>query len=329
MDIDAAVVRNLGKNAAALYHALRRLADGRSGELRIRGQWLKAIRFDREAKMCERVRLSAMRELVTAGLVTFTRPRVRRMIGGRLRAVAGSVHYVVHRQPVPPENRQKIRDSSKLHLQNCISGSLLEMQSQIVSNPPIGGAGSISVLPFSENHSAMDDYRHHQHPKPEDDENVSTKEFSSSNPKVQTSEKLPIEEKTTPAIPPELGSWLDTRILARAKSPVKNRGAFLRKSRPEFIENMDDEVEVYLQERAEKFMAQRIEEKGAVCYGQVYDFLQAETEAHALPVGLWIEDGQESEEFSVTREDPSSVYGRIYENAAEVLGLEKGDDATK
>jgi hypothetical protein len=164
-------------------------------------------------------------------------------------------------------------------------------------------------------------HNHHHHPKPDEDDDVSTKGFSSSNPKVQTSEKTPVDEKTTPTIPPELRSWMDTRIMARAKRPVKNRAAFLRKSRPEFLENMGEEVEKYLQERAETYMAQRIEGKGSVCYGQVHKLLQSETERHGLPIGLWVEDGQESEEFSVTREEPDSVYWRIYENAAEVLSL--------
>jgi hypothetical protein len=115
VDMDASILRKLGEHARALYNALRYMADGKSGELRFRERWYKAKEFDREAKMCERVRLVAMRELVAAGLVTFTRPHVRRMIGGRLRAVAGSVHYVVHRQPVPMKNRQKTKDSSKLH----------------------------------------------------------------------------------------------------------------------------------------------------------------------------------------------------------------------
>lgn len=166
VDIDASVLRELSKHARALYTALRYKADAKTGELRFRDRWYKAREFDVWAEMCERVRLAAMQELVTKGLATFTRPRVRRMIGGRLRAVAGPVHYVVHRHPVPLKNRQKTRNSSKLHLQNCISGSLLEMQSQVLSKPPLGAGTVVSEFessaslgkPKSSSAPASDDY---------------------------------------------------------------------------------------------------------------------------------------------------------------------------
>ena len=96
VDIDVGLLCTLGKNAIALYLALLRLADSKTGELRCRGEWLTVKRFDREAHMCKDVRIAAMRELVAAGLVTFTRPRVCEEIGGRMRSVVGPIHYVVH-----------------------------------------------------------------------------------------------------------------------------------------------------------------------------------------------------------------------------------------
>jgi len=195
VDMDASVLRKLGKHARALYNAFRYMADGKSGELRFRELWYKAKEFDREAKMCERVRLAAMREHVAAGLVTVTRPRVCRIIGGRLRAVAGSVHYVVHRQPVPLKSRQKTRDSSKLRLQNCIPGSLLEMQSQIVSNPPPYATGGGSALPLTCSEIPPGGENHHQHSENRDDDSsVHGETISKPKSKPQGKRKTSVQE---------------------------------------------------------------------------------------------------------------------------------------
>jgi hypothetical protein len=212
VDMDASILRELGKHARALYNALRYMADGKSGELRFRERWYKAKEFDREAKMCERVRLAAMRELVTAGLVTYTRPRVSRMIGGRLRAVAGGVHYVVHREPVPLKNRRQTRDSSKLHLQNCIPGSLLEMQSQIVPNPPLGAGGS--VFPDSENDSGSKSAKSSSAPGPADDDSRDSQSNFKGNGNGIPNHNPPVKEKQTHV----------EKILNRAAAILEERG---------------------------------------------------------------------------------------------------------
>jgi hypothetical protein len=105
------------KHARQLYVTLRALADGKTGELRIRERWLKATVFDSAAEMCKRVRLRAMRELIAAGLVTTERPRIWCTIGGPTRAVAGPSRYTVYREPAPKIS-QKAKDSSKVHFQN-------------------------------------------------------------------------------------------------------------------------------------------------------------------------------------------------------------------
>lgn len=244
VDMDASILRKLGKHARALYNALRYMADGKSGELRFRERWYKAKEFDREAKMCERVRLAAMRELVAAGLVTFTRPRVWRMIGGRLRAVAGSVHYVVYRQPVPLKNRQKTRDSSKLHLQNCIPGSLLEMQSQIVPNPPLGAGGS--VFPDSENDSGSESAKSSSAPA-DDDFPAST----SKNSKAETAKTLLLSKGHDPQmVDIALARVAD---LAGAKKKIPRSPAYFVTSVERALADPEDraEIEAILAQRAE------------------------------------------------------------------------------
>jgi hypothetical protein len=116
------------RNARILYQAMRSMADGKSGHLKIRGRWLRACEFDRAAEMCRCVRLRAMRELVTFGLVSVERVRVERFINGRRRVVLGPCRYTVHREPTV--------------LQQSISSTVEEIDSQVLSNPPMGAGGS-------------------------------------------------------------------------------------------------------------------------------------------------------------------------------------------
>ena len=163
VDASAAMLKKhevLSRNARQLYLTMRALADGKTGELRIRGRWLKATDFDRAAEMSKNTRLPAMRELVATGLVTAKRSRGWRKMDGRMRAVAGPTKYTVHREPVP-KNHQKAKDSSKVHLQKSIFSTVQEMDRQVLSNPPVGASGS--VFSDSENGSRGERTNHHQH----------------------------------------------------------------------------------------------------------------------------------------------------------------------
>lgn len=244
VDMDASILRELGKHARALYNALRYMADGKTGELRFRERWYKAKEFDREAKMCERVRLAAMRELVAAGLVTYSRQRVWRMIDGRLRAVAGRVQYVVHRQPVPLKNRQKTRDSSKLHLQNCIPGSLLEMQSQTVPTPPTVAGGS--VFPNSENRSARESAKPSSAPADDD-----FPAFTPKNSKAETARTLLLRKGHDP----QMVDIAISRVadLAAAKKKIPRSPAYFVTSVERALADPEDrdEIEAILAQRAE------------------------------------------------------------------------------
>jgi hypothetical protein len=137
----------LSKHARQLYMTLRALADGKTGELRIEGRWLKATFFDREAEMCRVVRLVAMRELIAAGLVSLNRPRVRRIIGGRSRVVMGEAQYTVFRE-AKPKNEEKPKDSSKVCLQKSVSRSVQETDRQILPKPPLGASTGFGVEDF-------------------------------------------------------------------------------------------------------------------------------------------------------------------------------------
>jgi hypothetical protein len=103
-DIDAEVLRKLSGGAQHLYVTLRRLADGRSGELAINGNPLDWRYIARQAGMGRDLWQKYLRELRLAGLVWRKRERVPHYLDGRKRQVLGRAHYFVRRQAHIPEN---------------------------------------------------------------------------------------------------------------------------------------------------------------------------------------------------------------------------------
>jgi hypothetical protein len=210
--------RNAGisRNARNLYGTLRALADGKTGELRIGGRWLKATAFDRAAEMGRNTRLPAMRELVAAGLVTAKRTRVWQKMDGRMRAVAGPTEYTVHREPAP-KIHQKTRHSSKVHLQKSIFSTVQEMDPQVLSNPPVRGAGLVS--PDSELCSSpLVGTNHHQHPAAsrtgDDDDSRTFQSNFKGNGNGKPNNNPAVEEKQTHV----------EKVLDRAAERLKKRG---------------------------------------------------------------------------------------------------------
>ncbi|HLZ91764.1 MAG TPA: hypothetical protein VKQ28_08615 [Candidatus Acidoferrum sp.] len=97
---------DLSNGARHLYATARALANGRTGELRIRNRWL-AFRFICfQAGICIKTGRKYWKELLVCGWVSAERERVARVLCGRLRSVGGRAHYTVHRQP-KTERRSK------------------------------------------------------------------------------------------------------------------------------------------------------------------------------------------------------------------------------
>jgi hypothetical protein len=242
----------LSRNARHLYLTMRGLADGKTGELRIEGRWLKATAFDREAEMCKNTRLPAMRELVASGLVTLERPRVWRMIGGRMRAVTGTTEYTVHRKPVP-KNHQEAKDSSKVHLQKSTFSTVQEMDPQVLSNPPYppGAVGSVRIL-GSELISGIAMGNNHQNLHPADDD------FSPPTPKnskAETAKTLLLSKGHDPQmVDIALARVAD---LAGAKKKIPRSSAYFVTSVERALADPEDraEIEAILAQRAETGVA--------------------------------------------------------------------------
>jgi hypothetical protein len=140
VDLPAKMLRrnqHLSKNARRLYGAMRALADGRTGELRIGDRWLHAEAIDAAAEMCRDIRMRCMRELVAAGLVSFERERVHRKVRGRFREVLGRSRYVVHRSPMElsREGFVPVQGKARVLLQS-ISSNVEEIGSQVFSETP-------------------------------------------------------------------------------------------------------------------------------------------------------------------------------------------------
>ncbi len=82
-----------------LYGTMRGLANGKTGELAIRGNPLDWRFIAREAEIGRDQWQRLLRELLAAGYVTRERERVEHYKNGRKRIVLGRARYFVHRQP--------------------------------------------------------------------------------------------------------------------------------------------------------------------------------------------------------------------------------------
>lgn len=93
------------------------------------------------------------------------------------------------------------------------------------------------------------------------------------------------EASPQPKIHPKLRAWARTRILLRAGAVTSPHG-YVRNSMPEFLDNLHHEVQEYLTEKAELFLAQRLQDKPGenVQWADVSLFLNAEALKHGLPV---------------------------------------------
>jgi hypothetical protein len=154
VDVSAKMLRRndqLSKNARHLYVTLRALADGKTGELKINGRWLRAKAFDAAAEICRDLRLAAMRELIDAGLVTRDFEMAVRFIGGRRRAVRSRSQYTVYRTAQKPNDSggadPQIVEKPCILLKS-ISSTVEEIDSQVFPEAPTGGGSGFSDLPF-------------------------------------------------------------------------------------------------------------------------------------------------------------------------------------
>jgi hypothetical protein len=103
-DVPAKMLRRnkqLSKGARMLHGTMRGLANGRTGELAIRGNPLDWKFIAREAEIGRDQWQRLLRELLAAGYVTRERERVEHYANGRRRVVLGRARYFVHKQPKP------------------------------------------------------------------------------------------------------------------------------------------------------------------------------------------------------------------------------------
>jgi hypothetical protein len=128
---------HLSKNARRLYLAMRSLADGSTGELRNGDRWYRAEAIDAAAEMCRDIRMRCMRELASAGLVTFERERIVRKVRGRYREVLGRSRYTVHHSPAELSRERFVPAVGKTRvLLQSISSTVEEIDSQVFSKTP-------------------------------------------------------------------------------------------------------------------------------------------------------------------------------------------------
>ncbi len=259
----------LSKHVRHLYMTMRALANGKTGELRIRDRWLRAEYIGREADMCRNVRLRSMRELVAAGFVSVDRERVLRIVNGRKRVVMGQCHYSVHRNPIDATTTPKPQILLK-----SLSCTVQEKDPQYVSNPP-RNAG-LDVGCGSSKGCASDGYS------------------SSESPQTQTQiddtvhrNHTQIKEETSKEkdLKPEMRAWMRARILDRSTHKVENEHNYVRTALPGFLADLPNEIEEYLAKRAAAYLSERFEANVAsVGWKEIVADLTADAMNHGLPV---------------------------------------------
>ncbi len=101
-DVPATMLKRsakLSRGARLLYLTMRSLANGKTGELAIRGNPLDWRYISKQAEMCRNVWQRCLKELILAGHVTRDHEIVEHYKDGRKRMVWGRARYFAHRQP--------------------------------------------------------------------------------------------------------------------------------------------------------------------------------------------------------------------------------------
>ena len=139
VDVPASLLKRnatLSRNSRVLYLTMRGLANGKTGELAIRGNPLDWRYIARQAEMGRDAWQRAVRELIVAGLVVRKRPRVTIYRGGRRRVVLGRARYFVHRQARAAKQAKTDKESQVLLMPDF--SAVEESGIQIASNTPRG-----------------------------------------------------------------------------------------------------------------------------------------------------------------------------------------------
>lgn len=157
--------RNSGISKAArnLYSTMRALANGRTGELAIRGTPLDWQYIRRQAEICRNLWLRALKELTGAGLVSCTRERVEIFKDGRKRVVLGRARYFVEKRPKPVKKPRILLKS--------LSCTVQERDPQISSETPRGDSPeTLEAVPGGNTQKV---FKSSSLPKPDDDRKTS------------------------------------------------------------------------------------------------------------------------------------------------------------
>ena len=74
-EVDSSLLKRLSPNAFRLWMVLRKLADAKTGQVRIGVHWYSPREIEREVEMSHNTRKAAMRELIAVGLAHREKPR--------------------------------------------------------------------------------------------------------------------------------------------------------------------------------------------------------------------------------------------------------------
>jgi hypothetical protein len=224
---------HLSKNARRLYLAMRALADGRTGELRIGGRWLRAEAIDAAAEMCRDIRMRGMRELAAAGLVSFERERLLRVVRGRRREVLGRTRYVVHRGPAGGDGATA--QGPQVVLQKSISSTVEEIDSQVFPETPSRSRASGGVVGLA----LLSGRRTKSSPAPRARKARDVRRTGPSHPRYED-----FKDKFAASTERQFAFAVE-RILSRAKTPPRTL-RFWQTSLINFFADLEAETDLFL-----------------------------------------------------------------------------------
>jgi hypothetical protein len=232
----------LSKNARHLWSTLLALADGQTGELKVKGRWRKAKEFDAAAEICREVRFAAMKELIAEGLVGRKFEMAVRFIGGRRRAVRSRVQYTVYHTPQKPNvfggADPKIVKNPCILLKS-ISSMVEKIDPQVLSRLPL--TGSIPAAGFELMGEMVGEGS-----KSSPTRARKARDVQRTNPPLPCYENF---KDQFPGVTSRQFAFAVERISSRAKTPPRTL-QFWPVSLKNFFEHIEAEADLFLTDRA-------------------------------------------------------------------------------
>jgi hypothetical protein len=331
---ETALDSRLRGNALQLLALFWSKADVRTGEVRIGSHWFtqhELVRMAKKIGISERTFRNVLRsQLVPCGYVKELERKLMDHTdsAGRMRKIPGSQHYIVFKTSQEPHGQRTIRKAKPKQKPAEHVSTTGKNLPDVENTPPLGDSTSGKHLPDEEKSSTSGnstsgvDLPHNTYSKAPtspavggDGVHGSGLDSRDINHRHQsTTTKRPDDDRYKRAkskyayMDPTFRAWIRNRILSKASpsKPVLSPDGYVYTVLPDFLENCDGEMEIYL---SEKLTAFAIRESRPMPYREIFTFLQNEAAAHHFYLG------------TVDSPSDNAFLRRVIEYTREALGL--------